>query len=328
MMGFIRRTLHPAWYHGHGKKAPYFEGWYFKLVTADEAHRWAVIPGVYLAPDPAKSHSFVQVLDGVARRMTYREYPLETFRTVPDGFDVLIGPNHFTLHEIEVNVETDEYTFQGQVAFENLIPWPVTWTSPGVMGWYAWVPFMETYHGVLSFDHRLRGALQVDDERFDLSGGRGYIEKDWGKSFPSAWIWLQTNHFDQPGTSLMASTAMIPWLGSSFRGFIIGLWHGGRLYRFATYTGARVDRIEIAENRVHWIVQDRAHRLEMTAVRTEATILRGPSRVDMGIGVPETLNARVRLRLSNRAGELIFEGEGRHAGMEVAGDWQQLIDGQ
>lgn len=28
----------------------------------------------------------------------------------------------------------------------------------------------------------------------DFSGGRGYIEKDWGQSFPAAWVWLQINY--------------------------------------------------------------------------------------------------------------------------------------
>jgi hypothetical protein len=108
------------------------------------------------------------------------------------------------------------------------------------MGWYAWVPFMECYHGIVSLDHEIQGALQVDGQRVDFSGGRGYIEKDWGPSFPSAWIWLQTNHFGVPGTSLTASIAVIPWMRSSFSGFIVGFLHGGRLYRLATYTGAKV----------------------------------------------------------------------------------------
>jgi hypothetical protein len=32
-------------YHGHGKRPPFFEGWYYKLVSADETQRYAVIPG-------------------------------------------------------------------------------------------------------------------------------------------------------------------------------------------------------------------------------------------------------------------------------------------
>jgi hypothetical protein len=85
---------------------------------------------------------------------------------------------------------------------------------------------MECYHGVLSFDHGITGQLTVNGEIFDFNGGRGYIEKDWGQAFPKAWIWMQSNHFEQPGTCLTASVAIIPWLRSAFSGFVVGLWHG------------------------------------------------------------------------------------------------------
>ena len=29
MPSFIQRVMHPEWYHGHGKRPPFFEGWYF-----------------------------------------------------------------------------------------------------------------------------------------------------------------------------------------------------------------------------------------------------------------------------------------------------------
>ena len=114
------------------------------------------------------------------------------------------------------------------------------------------VPLMECYHGVLSFDHAIRGALAVDGERIDFTGGRGYIEKDWGKAFPRGYIWMQTNHFEQPGASLSASVALIPWVRTAFRGFIVGFWHDGTLYRFATYTGADVERLELTDTHVIW----------------------------------------------------------------------------
>ena len=49
----------------------------------------------------------------------------------------------------------------GRLVFEGITPWPVSITSPGIMGWYAWVPKMECYHGVLSLDHRIQGDLQI-----------------------------------------------------------------------------------------------------------------------------------------------------------------------
>lgn len=324
----LATTLHPERYHGHRKRPPFFEGWYYKLIDGSEEQRYAVIPGVFLSEDPAAQHAFVQVLDGVTGKATYHRYAAEDFWAAEDAFEVHIGPNRFTLEGIDLQIESPERTVTGALRFSGLTPWPVTLTSPGIMGWYAWVPFMECYHGVLSLDHAIEGALKLSRARIDFSGGRGYIEKDWGPSFPAAWVWFQSNHFARPGTSITASIAVIPWIGSAFRGFIIGLWHDGVLHRFATYTGARVEKLAVAEDEVHWVVRDRRRRLEMIARRTQAGLLRGPSKSDMGLRVPETLQGTIAVRLSDLAGgneQIVFEDSGRNGGLEVAGDIPRLL---
>ena len=55
----------PAAYHGARATPPFFEGWYFKLVTADGSRRYAVIPGIFQHQEGARTHAFVQVLDGL-----------------------------------------------------------------------------------------------------------------------------------------------------------------------------------------------------------------------------------------------------------------------
>jgi len=40
-MPSLRTLWKPALYHGDGARPPFFEGWYFKLVDATEAHRYA-----------------------------------------------------------------------------------------------------------------------------------------------------------------------------------------------------------------------------------------------------------------------------------------------
>jgi hypothetical protein len=42
----IRNLFNPDQFQGYGKKKRYFEGWYFKVVSKDEAAAFAVIPGV------------------------------------------------------------------------------------------------------------------------------------------------------------------------------------------------------------------------------------------------------------------------------------------
>jgi tocopherol cyclase len=322
------RVLHPEWYHGQGKKPPFFEGWYYKLVDASGQHRYAIIPGIFLSRDPNQHHAFIQVLNGVTGTASYHRYPAEEFVATKKAFDVRVGSSRFTTQSLVLDIQSERETIRGQVQLDDLTPWPITLISPGIMGWYSWMPFMECYHGVLSLDHALRGTLTVNGAEIDWTGGRGYVEKDWGMSFPSAWVWMQSNHFAQPGISITASVAIIPWLFRSFRGMIVGLWHDGQLYRFATYTGAQTEHLAITDDRVRWAIRDRRHRLEIQASRMQSAPLRGPSRVDMGMRVPETLEATIDVRLTAFQGKrrgLVFEGRGQFAGLEVGGAVEQLL---
>jgi len=194
-----------------------------------------------------------------------------------------------------------------------------------VMGWYAWVPKMECYHGVLGFDHKISGFLEINGTEFDFTNGRGYIEKDWGAAFPEGYVWMQTNHFGHPNICLTGSIALIPWLGSVFRGFIVGLWIDGELFRFATYTGASVDLLEITNSEVLWTIMDRDHRLEIIATRGITGDLKGPTRHDMGMRVAESMMAKIHVKLLGKRGEIIYEDTGHHAGLEVAGDIKKLL---
>jgi len=190
---WLKNIFHPERFHGEGRKPPFFEGWYFKLVDAAEQSRCAVIPGLFLGKEVEDSHAFIQVLDGTSGSVAYYRFPPEEFEAARDRFEVRIGKNIFTSEGITLDLTDEEGAIQGDVRFSGTIPWPVTFAAPGIMGWYAWVPMMECYHGVVSLDHVIEGALEIDGRTIDFTGGRGYTEKDWGRSFPSSWIWLQSN---------------------------------------------------------------------------------------------------------------------------------------
>lgn len=316
---FFRETLHPSWYHGRGKRPPFFEGWYFKVIDATEQHRYAFIPGIFLSRK--RPHAFVQVLNGVTGAVHFHEFPADYFWAADDRFEAHVGSNRFTADTLSLFIDRPEQRLVGTLRFGGQTPWPVTLAAPGIMGWYAWVPLMECYHGVVSLDHAIYGALEIDGEEIDFSGGRGYIEKDWGRSFPAAWIWMQSNHFGAPGVSLTGSIAIIPWVRQAFPGFIAGLWHEQRLYRFATYTGAKTEALTVTADHVHWVMANGRHRLEIFAQREEggATgLLKGPDTVEMGKRVAETLTAVVNVQLSEVGSRrVIFAGNGRNAGLEV-----------
>ncbi|MDX2161582.1 MAG: tocopherol cyclase family protein [bacterium] len=327
MQDWLTQIRHPNWYHGHHQRPPFFEGWYYKLVTPDRAARYAIIPGIFLSDDPAQHHAFVQVFDGVSGRATYHRYPADQFHAAADRFDVRIGANHFTADGFTLAIDDSLRRVAAEVRFTGLTPYPVTALSPGIMGPFAYLPFMECYHGVVSLDHAVAGILHDDDQAIRFDGGRGYIEKDWGKSFPAGWVWMQTNHFDALGTSLSASIAVTPMLGQWFPGFIAAFWHAGTLHRFTTYTGARVETLAIRDDQVHWVMRGIEHRLEIHAARADASLLPGPDRVAMDMRVPETLKASIHVCLSRLRGgsRPLFDGTGECAGLEVAGDVARLV---
>lgn len=314
MRRYIRSTLTPTAYHGTDQPAPFFEGWYFKVVDASQRTTFAIIPGIYKGKD---AHSFIMVLDGRTHEVTTTRFPIQDFRAATDQFAIQIAGNTFTDRSLSLNL----INLHGELRFDDITPWPVTLTSPGIMGWFAWMPFMECYHGIVSLDHAIRGSLTAQGETLDFTGGRGYTEKDWGRSFPQTWVWAQANHFDRVGTSLTASIARIPFKGLVFPGFIIGLWHEGKLYRFTTYLQSKLEEVCIEGDRVEVVARNWGYRLGFSAERQTTALLPAPTKTDGMVSmVNESVAGTVKLQLSTRRGKILYEGESQNAGLEIEGD--------
>lgn len=193
------------------------------------------------------------------------------------------------------------------------------------MGPFSFVPFMECYHGIVSMDHQLSGVLTHKGKEINFNGGRGYLEKDWGSSFPSAYFWMQTNHFSSPGTSLKASVAKIPWLGSSFVGFIAGFWHEGKLYRFTTYNQTKLKHSHANKDKVELGMENPSYSLNITAHRDNATELASPIKGHMDGKIEESMTATIDVVVTDKKkGEILFEDTGRNAGLEVAGAIKEI----
>ena len=47
------------------------------------------------------------------------------------------------------------------------------------MGYFAYIPKMECYHGIVSMNHMVNGVIRINDVDIDFNNGKGYVEKDW-----------------------------------------------------------------------------------------------------------------------------------------------------
>jgi hypothetical protein len=318
----IKKLWNPSWFQGNRRRGSYFEGWYFKIVSPCGRHSRAFIPGVSISSDD--SHAFVQAIDGMTGQSWYFRFPLEGFSYSRNGFAVKIGRNRFSASHMELHLAGQGATFSGRLGFEGRVCYPAGLTRPGIMGWYRYMPFMECYHGVVSLDHEILGGLELNGKEVRFSGGRGYIEKDWGTSMPSAWVWMQANHFETRGTSFMLSVANIPWIGKSFTGFLGYFLHEGRRYDFATHTGARITRLEKHEGRILVGLQGKGFRIEVGGLTGNTGALKAPVGGTMQRLIHESIDASLEVRLSDGAGKTLFRGTSRHAGLELTGQTDTL----
>ena len=319
----IRSLFNPEQYQGWGMTRKYFEGWYFKVVNATETKAFAFIPGIGM-DEAGNSHSFIQVLDGVEKKSEYHTFSSSLFVPASKGFELTIGKNFFSTNRIVLDLPA----VKGALDFSGIVPWPKPWYSPGIMGPYTFAPFMECNHGVVSMDHSISGHLEINGELIDFTGGRGYTEKDWGHTFPSAYVWVQTNHFSKPGISLKASVARVPWVTGTFTGFIAGIWFNNHLIRFTTYNRSALKRLKVTDNFMEMVMENHDYIFEMTAPLDLATGLASPVRGLMDGRIEESMTAGVSLLLTEKKnGKTVLDDRGRNTCIEVSGDMNSLMPG-
>lgn len=311
----ISKIQHPELFQGSFSCRKYFEGWYFKLTDAPGQTAIAVIPGVALgsSPDAPESHAFLQFIRGASAE--YFRYPLSTFEAAQKEFSIRVGNNRFSRQGISLDLHNEMLRVKGDLRFSGAVLFPAAPLRPGIMGPLSYVPFLECYHGIVSLRHELFGSLKINGMPQSFDGGVGYAEKDWGRSFPRAWVWLQANRF--PGNaSLVLSVADMPFAGRFFRGFFAFLYIDNILHLFATYNGARLEMPAQAGGSVEAVVSGGGERLEVHAQPGAAGLLKAPKNGLMDTLIEESNDAVISVRLMGRGGKVLYEGESRCAGME------------
>jgi len=314
-MSAAMSLFRPWAFQGSLRRKNYFEGWYFKHVSADRNQVWSFIPGISLSSEGRQA--FIQVLNGRTGESNVFEYGVEEFSASGKELNVHLGKSHFSTSGVSLEMQNESGKIDGKISYASIAQYPSTLINPGIMGWYSFVPFMECKHGVVSMRHKLSGGLQIDNKYVDFNGGTGYIEKDWGTSFPESWVWLHCNTFNSTQASFTFSVAKIPWLGSYFIGFISFLNLEDRFINLSTWSKARIEKLEYKDNRLNINIINKDYLLEVEAVNSQAGPLKAPLQGSMTRIIKETVDASIELKLSDRAGNTLFHEKGTRAGMEL-----------
>lgn len=305
----------PIVFQGNINKNRYFEGWYIKHVSKDREHVLAFIPGIALTK--SGKHAFIQVIDGISGKSWNVEYQLSDFSFSKKLFDIWVGKSHFSTKGIQLNIESDNLNVKGEIHYSDVVSYPSSILSPGIMGWYSFVPFMECKHGIGSVLHQLKGSFSINGTEINFAEGTGYIEKDWGTSFPESWIWLHCNTFDNSKSSFTFSVAKIPWLGSFFIGHICFLYHKEKFYLFATYNGSKITKLTYQPPFINIEIRNKTHTLKVKAVQNRSGVLKAPVIGEMNRIIKESVDSEIEIELFENDSRLVFSDTGKRAGLEI-----------
>lgn len=255
----------------------YFEGWYFKHQREDNIICFIV--------GKSDECAFIQVITNDFSK-TFK-YALDEYKVCLNAGQIRVGESLFTKDGCIIQIKKEDMIIRGRLSYGRLTP-----LKSDIMGIFRFVPGMECRHGIISMDHNVTGSIEIDGEKLELTGGKGYIEFDKGKSFPSWYIWCQCNSFETK-TGIMIAAARIPILGFSFTGTIASVYYHGKEYRFATYLGARV--VEWGKDCI--VIKQGKWRLEALFDSKEGHRLAAPDLGKMTRSIREQVNAHVHFKM-------------------------------
>jgi tocopherol cyclase len=262
-------------------------------------------------------HAFIQIINGITNKSEYIRYPVNEFCWDNKRLQINIGNSVFTDKYINLDIDKENLRIYGHVDYCNIVNYPKSFLSPGIMGWYSFIPFVKCKHGIVSVNHDLNGSITVNNVQMNFDGGKGYIEKDWGTSFPEAWLWIQANNFRNWSSSFSFSMAKIPWRGKFFIGFIAFLHFNKKFLLFSTYNNSVVKELKHFGDSIDLILKNKYNTLK---INTHKSVFGEPlikTAGNISGNIHGSNYSFVSLSLYDTNNNIIYSDSSLRAGIEV-----------
>lgn len=290
----------------------YFEGWYFKNTNGDNGISF--IPGINI--NGMEKKAFIQVI--TMDSSYFVDYNIEDFKFSFEPFYIKIGNNYFSKNSIHIDIEdnTKDLVVFGDIKYSNIQNIGTDFLNPNIMGPFSYIPFMECNHAIINMKSKANGLIEINNNRMKFRDGIGYIEKDWGSSFPKSYIWCQGNDFRNSNASFMFSIADIPFKVLNFRGIICSLIVNNNEFRFATYNGVKIIRYNVDDNFLDIILKKGHYSLEIKSRNTAGRKLFAPVKGKMEKGILESISTTIDVTLKEK-NMVIFSDTSKNCGLEI-----------
>ncbi len=290
----------------------YFEGWYFK--NTNDENGISFIPGINI--NGQEENAFIQV---ITRDFSYFiNYNIDDFKYSFKPFYIKIGNNFFSKNSIHIDIKDDtkNLTVYGNIKYSNGKNIATNLFCPNIMGPFSYIPFMECNHAILNMKTRADGLININHHKIEFNNGIGYIEKDWGDSFPKSYIWCQGNDFQNSNASFMISIATIPFKIFHFKGVICDLMIDNKEFKFTTYNHAKLIKCDVNDNVLNIILKKGRYSLNIKSKYAVGFKLFAPVKGKMEKDIFESISTSIIVTLK-KDNVVIFSDTSKNCGLEI-----------
>ena len=287
------------------KKKNYFEGWYQRITDEINNVNYSLIFGI--TKNQEDPHAFIQIYDGVKNKSNYYRFAISDFYYSNDT--VFIKENHLSTSSMFLKTNDIEIS----VLFSNSRYLRKHLGINRAMSYLSMFRF-EGYQEFITIDGYFKGELTIDGVLKHING-KTYLEKTYGISFPSRWIWIQGNHFNKD-VSLSFAYGLNSLFKWKKKGFMTVLTHNGKEYQFASYNFSKIKILKHSVNQVEIVIKKRKYKLVINVKNIKPVKLVGPSENGaMNLKVYESINSLATLTFTKRK-KVIFDTIGRNIRFE------------
>jgi tocopherol cyclase len=331
-------------YHWNGLDRNFFEGWYFRITLPKLRESFAFM---YSIEDPsgrgANNVGAAQIL-GIDEQYLLSSFPnhnqfwaskdrlglghwgetnldirpqllsVEAFdRQITQGYQVTA-----TLHQGALPEHDCRWCYQ-------IVP-VYGWGQPqqiqqATAGWLSYLPIFEPGWQILMAHGLATGWIEWRGERYEFSRAPAYSEKNWGRSFPEKWFWVNCNSFSETvGLAVTAGGGRRKVLWTTEEVAMIGIHYRDRFYEFVPWNSQISWQIKPwGEWRIQATNGD--VRVELTGTTDLAgTMVRTPTEEGLVMCCRDTLKGLLSIDLRTCQGKQIIAANSNVAGLEVGGN--------
>ncbi len=338
-------------YHWDGYSQNFFEGWYYRITIPQIRESFAFMYSIEDPSGGSTSAGTAQIL-GAGEQYRYQVFPgVNGFWASTDNLalghwgehDLVVAPQLLSIKDFNQHVtagyQATATLNQGILKIlgqpdcrwcyqiQPIYGWGNSqWFQQSTGGLLSFLPIFEPGWQVLMAHGLASGWIEWQGNRYEFTDAPAYSEKNWGRSFPQKWFWLNCNYFDgEPNLAITAGGGrrqVLTWMEEVA---MIGVHYQGQFYEFVPWNA-----------QVHWQIDhwgkwqmqadNYFYQVELTGSTDLAgTMVQVPTDQGLVYRCRDTTHGLLSLVLKDRSGETIISATSSLAGLETGGQlWSNV----